>query len=258
MALANDIKYGNYGRTTLFSLGQAGFVLKSKTGTVVAIDLYLSNCGERKYGFKRLMPMLLSPTDVIFDAVVCTHEHYDHFDIDAVPAMLANEKTQLVAAKDCQKLAERFEIPNEKTRFLGVGDSYQIKDIEVTAVFCDHGSETPDAIGLVIQIDGRKIYMAGDTCLRLDMVEEIRKYTGKPDIMIAPINGAFGNLNEAEMVQLCGEVAPKLVIPCHYWNFAEHGGNPGLFAEIIKREMPGQKYRLMCLGEGMDVEEAIG
>ena len=48
-----------------------------------------------------------------------------------------------------------------------------------------------------------------------------------PDILIAPINGAFGNMNDEQATDFCEIIMPKLMIPCHFWNFAEHGENPG-------------------------------
>ena len=34
----------NLGKTYLFSTGQAGFIIKSKSGQLLGIDLYLSDC----------------------------------------------------------------------------------------------------------------------------------------------------------------------------------------------------------------------
>ena len=55
------------GKTHLFSVGQAGFIIKSKSGQLLAIDLYLSDCVERvegNVGFKRLLPKILNPDDL--------------------------------------------------------------------------------------------------------------------------------------------------------------------------------------------------
>lgn len=65
--------------------------------------------------------------------------------------------------------------------------------------------------------------------------------------MIAPINGAFGNLNEEECVKLAEVLNPKIVIPCHYGMFASHGGNPGKFYDIIKNT--DNKFLMMAQGE---------
>lgn len=43
----------------VFWLGQAGFLFKTSDGTLITVDPYFSNCCERYFGFKRLMPALL-------------------------------------------------------------------------------------------------------------------------------------------------------------------------------------------------------
>lgn len=232
----------------LFFLGQAGFVLKSSKGVLLGIDLYLSNCCERYYGFKRLMPYLLDPAELIFDYLIVTHSHEDHFDIDALPTMMSNGHTKLLVSQDAYQRSKELDFPMERTICLSRGKCYISSDIKIQAVFCDHGTAMPYALAVVIFMDGKSIYITGDTALRLDKVPEILKYAPF-DIMICPINGKFGNMSEHEAVSLCGAVNPKMVIPCHYWNFAEHGGNPGIFVEGIKKQLPHQAYHIMAMGE---------
>ena len=92
--------------------------------------------------------------------------------------------------------------------------------------------------------------MAGDTCLRMDRVDDIKKI-GQPDVVIGPINGAFGNMNEEEFAGFAHALGSKLTIPCHFGMFASHGGNPGRFLEIMKNEYPDDNVLLMSLGEGI-------
>jgi hypothetical protein len=40
---------------------------------------------ERLFGFKRMMPCPISTEEVDADLIICTHEHLDHMDIDALP-----------------------------------------------------------------------------------------------------------------------------------------------------------------------------
>lgn len=238
------------GKTQIFYLGQAGFLVKTKNGTLIGVDLYLSNCCERIYGFKRLMPYLLEPTELIFDVLLATHAHEDHFDVDSLPAMMHNDKTTLLAAKDAYEQGCKMGFGKQMV-CLTEGCSKKIKDILVHAVFCDHGPDTPDAIGVILEVGPLRIYVAGDTALHLERVPEFLKY-GPIDVMICPINGRFGNMNELEAVQLCGEIKPKIVIPCHYWNFAEHGGDPSLFMTYIKANIPDQNYKIMAIGEMLE------
>jgi hypothetical protein len=38
-------------------------------------------------------------------------------------------------------------------------------------------------------------------------------------------------------------------VPCHYWNFAEHHGDPGIFKDEMTSKYPNQPFRLMAMGE---------
>ena len=85
------------GKTSLSYIAQAGFVLKSKMGTTMGIDLYLTDCVERFDGFKRMSPKVMSPF-VSLDFIAASHWHLDHFDIDAMPILMGNRKTILPIA----------------------------------------------------------------------------------------------------------------------------------------------------------------
>lgn len=255
MELSNKI-LSTHNKTSIFFLGQAGFAFKSKSGMLLGLDMYLSCCVERvegHIGYKRLLPTILNPSDVEFDYLIATHPHFDHFDMDSIPTMMANHRTKLFASVNCQKEVRRMMMTEENITYVKEWDHYEAGDFVLDFVFCDHGIGTPDAVGVVICVDGKKIYITGDTCLRSDKFDEIKKY-GLFDVMIAPINGAYGNLNEKECVELSKALVPNLTIPCHYGMFASHGGNPGLFMEYMKKELPDQKFLLMTMGERYDLK----
>ena len=111
MDFATQILTAPLGKTHLFAVGQAGFIIKSKKGTLLGIDMYLTDCVERvegHVGFKRLTPKVLMPTDIQFDYVVATHPHYDHFDMDAIPVLMSNSHTKLIASLNCKQETERL------------------------------------------------------------------------------------------------------------------------------------------------------
>ena len=230
----------------VFFLGQAGFVFKLPNGKTIALDPYFSDCCERYFGFKRLMAKIMSADDMVFDYLVVTHAHYDHFDPDSVPTLMENKKTRLFAAKDVEAECQRLNL-KERLTFMAVGDTADLGDAKLTAVRCDHGPDTPFALGYVIEYDNKKIYIMGDTAYRPDWLND--PFIQRPDLLILPINGAFGNLDETTSVKVIKALKPGLVIPCHYWNFAQHLGNPGAFIENMKKDCPGQSYMLMRQGE---------
>ena len=239
------------GKTHIFSVGQAGYIIKSSSGKLLGIDLYLSECVERlegHVGFKRLLPRILMPFDIQFDVLVATHPHLDHFDIDSIPELMSNSNTKLFASVDCEKLVDRLMMKKERVAYVKPGDSFKEDGFELDFIKSDHGSGAPDAVGVIVSVDGKRICEAGDTCLRLDWKNEYLK-KGPLDVLIAPINGAYGNLTENDCALLSDSVKPKLTIPCHYGMFASHGGNPGLFYEIMTKQYSQNDFLLMAQGE---------
>lgn len=243
------------GKTMLFWLGQAGFIIKSSTGKLIGIDLYLSECVEPiegHVGYHRLMPQIVDPAELKIDFIIATHFHRDHFDIDAMPQLMANGHTHLLCAYDCQDDVERLAIDTDRTTFVKPGDTEEIDGIKFSFVNSDHGQGAPLAVGVIITVDGKRILEVGDTCLHLDWKEEYLK-EGPVDIMIAPINGAYGNLNEQDNVTLTAALKPQLTVPCHFGMFASHGGHPGLWKELLEQQLPNQSYKLFTMGEGIEL-----
>ena len=237
--------------TVLFSTGQAGFIIKSRNGALLAIDLYLSNCVERlegHKGFKRLLPQMLSPSDLTLDVIIATHPHLDHYDIDAVPEMVA-KGGQLLCSVGCKKLNEQYlmDYYKDSITYVKPGDHYVHGDFDITFVSCDHGQGAPDAVGVVVKVDGRTIYVVGDSCLRLDRVGEIPQPL---DVLISPINGMYGNMDSEETAVLAEALTPSITIPCHYGMFASHGGDLKRFYDVMtEKKLPalimrqGESYR---------------
>lgn len=241
------------GLTHLFYLGQAGFIFKSKSGQTLAIDLYLSDCGERfegHIGFKRLLPKILSPQEVVFDYIIATHPHFDHYDVDSMPFLMSNPHSRLFASTNCKIFVDETKLDKKRITFVKPSDTCKAGDYTLYFVNCDHGSLAPDAVGVIIEVDGKRILVTGDTCLRLDWKYEYL-CKGTIDVMIAPINGAYGNLNEEECVELSRGLQPKLTIPCHFGLFATHKGLPGLFMELMNEKCPENNYYLMTMGESI-------
>ncbi len=238
------------GEIGVFFLGQAGFILKTPKGELIAVDPYLSDCCNRYFGFKRLMPYILSPEDLVFDYLVASHAHYDHFDPDSVPGLMANGKTQFIGALDTAVECEKLGI-KERVSFISVGDKVSLGSVTLTAIRCDHGEDTPHAVGLLFEIEDKKIYMMGDTAYRPEWLLEPQ--IQGVDLLILPINGAFGNLNEKQAAQVVSILKPKLAVPCHFWNFAQHFGSPSLFMEEMKNICPDAMYVLLRQGEEVRV-----
>ena len=248
----NKVLNANLGQLHIFSTGQAGFALKTKTGKLIGIDLYLSDVVEDvesdHVGYKRLLPKILNPKELEFDVVICTHFHRDHFDIGSVPQLMDNNHTKLYCAYDCEDDVISEHLPLDRVTFVKPGDEIVYDDIQLKFINCDHGQGAPLAVGVVVKVDNKVIVEVGDTCLRLDRKEEYNSL-GKVDVLIAPINGMYGNMNSKECAMLTDCIKPKIVIPCHYGMFAAHMGSVGEFHKIMDEDYPNNKYLIMGQGE---------
>lgn len=255
MIFSETIKLALLGVTHLFSVGQAGFIVKSQSGQTLGLDLYLSECVEPVEGhdgYHRLMPQIVEPKELNLDVVIATHFHRDHFDIDAMAELMSNGKTRLFCAYDCVEDVKRLGLDEARVTYVKPGDHHKVGDFDIHFIHSDHGEGAPLEVGVIVTVDGKNIVEVGDTSLHLDWKDEYLS-AGPIDVLIAPINGAYGNLNEQEQVELTKLLQPRLTVPCHFGMFASHGGHPGLWRELILEQIPHQKYKIFTMGEGIEL-----
>lgn len=237
----------NAGELAIYWLCQAGFAFKDSSNEVVYIDPYFSDVVERVVGFKRMMACPMLAEDANANLIVCTHEHLDHMDTDALPVLAQNPKTEFAGPIECLKEFSKLGIPDERCHLLEEGKSLTLGGVEINAVYADHGELAPDALGIVLNFGGTKIYHTGDTAYRPDEFAPAIKM--QPDVLIPCINGAFGNMDAQEAAQMTGLVNPKAVIPSHFWMFVEQNGQPALFLDRCKELAPKTQAILMKPGE---------
>ncbi|HEY3291948.1 MAG TPA: MBL fold metallo-hydrolase [Anaerolineae bacterium] len=240
------------GSLAVFWIGQAGFVYKTPTGTVIFIDPYVTDYVARVlphigWGFKRITPCPIDASEVDADLVVSTHGHQDHLDLDAIPVFLKNPRIKFVGAPDCEAGYLSVGVPKERFAIITTGQTMRYGDVTLTGIYADHGPETPHALGILLTVGDIKVWQVGDTAYRPMQWHDI--YASGVDIVVPPINGMYGNLNGVEAARLAADAGAKVAIPCHFWTFAEHGGNPAEFMDACKVHAPATRAMLMAHGE---------
>ncbi|MBB6670784.1 MBL fold metallo-hydrolase [Cohnella nanjingensis] len=241
------------GQMAICSLGQAGFILKADDGTFAIIDPYFSDYCEQTigYSFKRLMPCLVEPEEVDeigLSAYLITHPHEDHFDPIGIRAMRDTAFPFFAPSSVVNQLGE-LGIGGDRCHPLRIGDEASAGGWRFEAIFADHGELAPDAVGFIIRASGRTICHMGDTCFN---AEEWAKLNRRFDInlLILPINGKFGNMNEAEAADTVALVAPKKAIPCHFWMLPGNSGGDVLeFLRLAETRAPETDVLLLTQGE---------
>ncbi len=242
------------GSAELWWLGQAGFSFKTSGGTVVYVDPYLSDAVYRTDGFRRLSLSPIEADEVRADLVVLTHEHPDHLDPDAVPVISANNPDCIfVGPSGCTDGLVRAGVKGERIRILAPHEPVTFRDVTIHAAAADHGGFSTTAVSLCLDLRGPKVMMTGDTSWRSDLFTPL--YGLGLDVLIACINGGFGNMSHLDAARMAGEAGARIAIPCHFWTFAEQGaGDPLGFITACQRFAPAVKALLLSPGEGLVVE----
>jgi len=230
----------------IFWLGQAGFVLKTPDGKIAYVDPYLTDSVERLAGFKRIMASVVSPAEVRADAVLLTHHHEDHLDIDALPIIAKKSRAHFVAPGESVRKLLGLGIDKARISEIREGSQAPLGFVTVRAVHADHGDLAPDAVGYVLDFRFLRVYFTGDTAYRPERMAEVVSL--KPQVIIPVINGAYGNMGAGDAAALTRDVGATVVIPCHFWTFIEHGGDPAAFVSECARTSPAARVVLMTQG----------
>lgn len=233
------------GELAICWLGQAGFLMKDHEGRTLVLDPYLTNCGFAMRGFKRISPMLVRPEEMDVDYYVVTHQHFDHFDYEAIPVVAETfGKTKFIGPDSCFEQMKLLGVDEDRYTLFNRGDSYADGPIHLRAMAADHGAMAPDAIGVLLEMGGHRIYFGGDTCFHQELCEEAAAF--KPDVAVLSINGRFGNMDSHDGARAAQIIGAKYAVPCHFWTFMEHGGDPSVFVEELK----DSKVTSLCFWQG--------
>lgn len=233
--LAERIKEMKVGENSLaiFWLSQGSFVFKTEHGKIIYVDPYLSDSCNRVYGFKRLVPIPMAPEEARADLVVMTHDHLDHLDPDTILPMSKVCDVKFVGPVSC--LHHLLEIKIDRDRIIEInrGETKVIKGIKISAVHAEH---TPDSVGYVLDFDGIKVYISGDTKNHKNLKKVAFFH---PDMALIGANGKpkgeFCNLDENEAALLTKTINPRVAIPMHYGLFADVDEDPQKFVNALKK-----------------------
>ena len=233
-------------------LGQAGFEIVSPKGTKVVIDPYLGDSCMKLVGFKRMMPSPMTIEEFEADALLVSHEHPDHLDIDLLAALSHRNEIPVYGNDACRAAMEEAMLDKNRISRIGIGDRFTVGDIEVTAVPCDHGDQCVEPLGFLLGVGGVRIYFSGDTAYNTELLQPAIK--ARPDVALLPINGMYGNLDSKQAAALAADLRCELLIPCHYWMFVEHGGDP-LSLQRLADSTPDLQIAFLAPGETIHWEK---
>jgi L-ascorbate metabolism protein UlaG (beta-lactamase superfamily) len=193
------------------------------------------------------------------DALVISHDHYDHCDLDALVAGGFDLTTPLFGPATVTALAADKGFTRVHT--IEAWESATVGELTVTATPGKHGVHE---VTFVIQSGGRTVFFGGDS-LRVPELDEIPGRFGKIDLAILPTNGLCirpANMQQVVMdaeqaAALTAALNPAVALPHHY---AFHSGrlgdqiitkgdqDPRRYTEALARVAPHVATRIVLPG----------
>jgi len=194
-------------------LGQAGFRLDIGDSSLV-VDPWVSPHENR------LIPA--PPLDLAAEgvaALLVTHEHFDHLDLDFLPTFVERSPTATVILPEA--LVELVEGVVPKSQIIAVNpyDVVEVTGVEIDVVPAIHGVTMDDAYGDGSSLGGRprfvgyafrglpSVYVAGDTIVTDEVASSLSRL--EIEVAMLPINGRdpereaqgiVGNMDAGEAV----------------------------------------------------------
>ncbi|CAM3393935.1 metal-dependent hydrolase [Deinococcus saxicola] len=221
-------------------LGHSTFLLQSSDHRLL-IDPFINGNPRSPVTLEEALSWKLS-------AVLISHAHGDHWG-DALAFGKAG--TPIIATAEIGGYAQKHGVVNAVG--MNIGGTYAADWGRLTLTPAWHSSSFPDGTyggmptGLVIEMGGKRVYFAGDTCLFSDM-----RLIGDRglDAAILPVGDHY-TMGPEEAARALELLRPKVAIPMHFGTMPTLTGDPHIF----KRggEVQGVDVRILEPGETTEI-----
>jgi L-ascorbate 6-phosphate lactonase len=228
---------------TFEHLGQTGLKINIG-GTCVLVDPYLSHSVEEldAADLVRLVPIAYSPSSLgNVDWVLITHEHMDHCDPHTIPGLAkASPQARFMAPEPVRKQLKDWGIAEDRifgapSTSIDLGSGLRVKAVPAAHPRILLGQDgKPKAVGYVLERNGKRIWVAGDTSVCDELIQVMRDL-GRIHTALLPVNednfyrrrrGIVGNMSLREAFGLAAELQIKHVVPVHWDLFEINSTSP--------------------------------
>jgi len=224
---------------TLTYYGHSAWALETK-GATVLIDPFLTG--------NPLAPV--AAADLRPSFIVLTHAHGDHYG-DTVELAKRTGAT-VIANFEIVNYAQKQGVANAHPLHIGGAHMFPFGRVKLTVAF--HGSSFPDGTyggmpaGVLFEVEGKRLYDAGDTALFSDM-----RLIGEDglDVALLPIGDNF-TMGPEDAAKAAKFLGARTVIPQHYNTWPLITQDPQQFKRLVESSTestvavlkPGERFEI--------------
>ena len=185
--------------------------------------------------------LVIDPVDVkaksfaSLDAILITHEHYDHLDEPLIRKIQDRTQCRILADPTSARRLSNS-IPAEKVLEMEPGTEAKMEDVTIRAEQCNHPPASTPITFLITSEDGVKIFHTADSSPFPEMKDIGDKH--KPDLVFCTVGIAPGASPRTGM-EIAKLLKPKVAVPYH----AASREDLEEFCRMLKKE----KSKATCL-----------
>ena len=174
------------------------------------------------------VPMALEELPVL-DAVLISHDHYDHLDTATVDVLVRTQTMPFVVPLGIGQHLSRWGVPDERIIELDWDETHTVGGVDFTCTEARHfsgrslGSNTTLWSSWVVTGERRRVYFGGDSGYT-PAFADIGALHGPFDLTVLPI-GAYDvrwrdvHMDPVEAVRAHGELRGETMLPIHWATF---------------------------------------
>ena len=167
------------------------------------------------------------------DYIFSTHTHYDHFSEDDIEKLL-KEDTVIITPDSSRELACDLTKDRERVKIVEPANEYELPGVKFSTTYAFnketlYHTKNENWVGYIIELDGVKYYIAGDT----DNIKELKDV--ECDVAFLPVGGKY-TMGYAEAAGLANTIKAKIVVPTHYGCIVGTQEDAEKFAKLVREK----------------------
>jgi len=163
------------------------------------------------------------------DAILITHEHYDHLDPRLITEIQKETNCTIIADSASTRKLQHV-IPIDKLQETKPGAEIKVGEVSIKVEKCNHPAEAPVTY-IVTSEDGVKVYHTADSLPFPELAAMGQKE--KFDLVFCTVGIAPGSTPQTGF-EIARLTKPQVAVPYH----TASGASQTEFAKMIKKELP--------------------